>query len=155
MDAAERIGPPGVADHYRAEQSDLVRLAFLLSGSRELAEDAVQSVFADAQCRWGEIDNHRAYLRRAVSNRVKDGQRRAFRRRTLPPDPEVVTGVPPIDETWAVVCSLPPRQREVVVLRFYEDLSLFEIAATLGRKEATIRSDLRRALIRLRRTIRE
>ena len=121
----------------------------------ELAEDAVQSVFADAQCRWGEIDNHRAYLRRAVSNRVKDGQRRAFRRRTLPPDPEVVTGVPPIDETWAVVCSLPPRQREVVVLRFYEDLSLFEIAATLGRKEATIRSDLRRALIRLRRTIRE
>lgn len=141
-----------LAGFYRAERSSLIRLAYLLSGSRETAEDAVQTVFADVQRRWDLIHDHRAYVRRAVANRVKDGQRRVLRRRPLPAD-ATPTGVPEIDETWHVVQRLPARQRQVVVLRFYEDLSLVEIAALLGRNHATVRSDLHRALIRLKGTL--
>jgi len=154
MGVAEPVEPVDIAGCYRAERVNLVRLAFLLSGSKEEAEDAVQSVFAVAHGRWGEIGNHGAYLRRAVVNRVRESQRRTFRRRRLmPSDPTIVTGAPSVDETWAVVRSLPRHQREVVVLHFYDDLSLPDIAAALGRNRATVRSDLRRALTRLRRTI--
>jgi RNA polymerase sigma factor (sigma-70 family) len=65
-----------------------------------------------------------------------------------------VTFQPEIDETWHEVCRLPPRQRAVVVLRFYEDLPLTEIARMLDRPQGTVRSDLHRALERLRRTLR-
>lgn len=152
MSVPKPIGAPELADYYREARADLVRLGFLLSGSRDTAEDAVQAVFADAQRRWDAIDNHGAYLRRAVANRIRETHRRASRTRRLPAAVTVVTGTPQVDETWQEVLALPPRQREVVVLRFYEDLSLADIAALLGRNPATVRSDLHRALIRLRRT---
>ncbi len=154
MAVPEPVEPVDIAGCYRAERVNLVRLAYLLSGSKEEAEDAVQSVFADAHGRWAEIGNHGAYLRRAVVNRVRETQRRTFRRRRLvPADSTIVAGALSVDETWAVVRSLPRHQREVVVLHFYEDLSLPEIATALGRNRATVRSDLRRALNRLRRTV--
>lgn len=153
MSVPEPVARPGIAAVYRAERAGLLRLAYLLSGSREVAEDAVHAVFADVQTRWDAIDDPPAYLRRAVVNRVKDGQRRGFRRRSAPADPAAVTGIPEVDETWQVVLTLPPHQREVVVLRFYEDLPLVEIAARLGRNQSTVRTDLRRALIRLKKTL--
>jgi DNA-directed RNA polymerase specialized sigma24 family protein len=153
MIAPEPTTTVDLAECYYSMRSHLVRLAMLLSGSRETAEDVVQAVFLEAQRHWRHVANPHAYLRRSVVNGVKDTQRRAFRGRALRPEPPVVTGVPEIDETWRLVCSLPPRQREVVVLRFYEDLSLVETANVLGRNPATVRSDLHRALNRLRRTI--
>lgn len=78
MGVPEPVEPVDIAGCYRAERVNLVRLAYLLSGSKEEAEDAVQSVFADAHGRWGEIGNHGAYLRRAVVNRVRESQRRTF-----------------------------------------------------------------------------
>jgi RNA polymerase sigma factor (sigma-70 family) len=122
---------------YRDMRSDLVRLALLLSGSREAAEDAVQAVFLDAQSRWDQIKDHRACLRRAVFNRVKDMQRRILRRRTVTTGEQIATGIPEVDETWSAICRLSRRQRDVVVLRFYEDLSMVEIAELLGRNQAT------------------
>ncbi len=136
---------------YRELRLPLLRLAFLLTGSRETAEDVVQSAFASAQPRWHKIDDPPAYLRRSVVNLAKDGQRREFRRRRLlPPQPEPVTAIPDIDETWALVRRLPAAQRAVVVLHYYEDLSLVEISHLLDRPPSTVRSDLRRALARLR-----
>lgn len=59
-----------------------------------------------------------------------------------------------MDETWTILQRLPHKQRMVVVLRFYEDLPLLEIARLLDRPPATVRSDLRRALGRLRKALR-
>ena len=57
---------------------------------------------------------------------------------------------PEIDEVWRLVQGLPTAQRAVVVLRFYEDLGLGDIASLLGRPASTVRSDLRRALTKLK-----
>jgi RNA polymerase sigma factor (sigma-70 family) len=145
---------PVLEDAYRELRLPLLRLAFLLTGSRETAEDVVQSAFASAQPRWHRIEDPPAYLRRSVVNLAKDGQRREFRRRLLVrPEPEAVTAIPEIDETWAVVRRLPATQRAVVVLHYYEDLPLVEIGQLLDRPASTVRSDLRRALARLRKAL--
>ncbi|HEX6148569.1 RNA polymerase sigma factor [Nocardioides sp.] len=145
---------PVIEETYRDLRLPLLRLAFLLTGSRETAEDVVQSAFASATPRWPEIDDPRAYLRRSVVNLAKDGQRREFRhRRLLPPAPEPVTAIPELDETWALVRRLPLTQRRVVVLHYYEDLPLVEIGLLLDRPASTVRSDLRRALARLRKDL--
>jgi RNA polymerase sigma factor (sigma-70 family) len=145
-------GTAGFEELYRDHWLALVRLAYLMCGSRDLSEDLVQTVFTSAQPRWHAIDNHVAYLRRAVVNRTKDGQRQDVRRRCahLLTEPEPVTHVPEIDETWALVQRLPWQRRAVVVLHYYEDLQLVEVARILGRAEATVRSDHRRALDWLR-----
>ncbi|CAN5725611.1 SigE family RNA polymerase sigma factor [soil metagenome] len=152
MSLPQPVGPPELAECYRTARTELVRLGFLLSGSHEVAEDAVQAAFADAQRRWNTIDNHRAYLRRAVTSRIHDTYRRAQRIRRLPGETTALIGIAELDETWHEVLALPQRQREVVVLRFYEDMTLADIASLLDRNPATVRSDLHRALTHLRRT---
>ena len=138
---------------YRDQRLPLVRLAYLLCGSREQSEDVVQTAFTAAHTRWDDVRDPGPYLRRAVVNLVKDGQRRHFRWRGLVGEPETVTHLPELDETWAVVQSLPQVQRAVVVLHFYEDLPLTEIAEVLDRPPGTVRSDLHRALARLRKAL--
>jgi RNA polymerase sigma factor (sigma-70 family) len=145
---------PVLEETYRELRLPLLRLAFLLTGSRETAEDLVQSAFAAAQPRWHQIVDPPAYLRRSVVNLAKDGQRREFRRRRLfRPEPEPVTAIPEFDETWALVRRLPATQRAVVVLHYYEDLALVEIGRLLDRPASTVRSDLRRAHARLRKDL--
>jgi RNA polymerase sigma factor (sigma-70 family) len=145
---------PVLEETYRELRLPLLRLAFLLTGSRETAEDVVQTAFASAQEAWHRIDDPPAYLRRSVVNLAKDGQRRDLRRRRLlRPEPERVTAIPEIDETWALVRRLPATQRAVVVLHYYEDLPLVEIGQLLDRPASTVRSDLRRALARLRKSL--
>ena len=146
-------GSPDIEQVYREQAVALRRLAFLLSGTREQADDIVQTVFATAHLRWSHLEQPVAYLRRAVVNQAKDSHRRRYRRRP-PAEPEPVTYIPELDETWARIQRLPALQRAVVVLRFYEDLPLTEIAEVLGRHPGTVRSDLHRALDHLRRTLR-
>jgi RNA polymerase sigma factor (sigma-70 family) len=145
-------GTANIEELYREHRVRLVRLAYLMSGSKDLAEDLVQTVFVSAHPRWHEIDNHLAYLKRAVVNRAKDGQRRDVRRRCAGsgPESEPVTAIPELDETWALVQRLSWQRRAVVVLHYYEDLQLVEVAKILDRPEATVRSDHRRALDWLR-----
>jgi RNA polymerase sigma factor (sigma-70 family) len=138
---------------YLDQRMALLRLAFLLTGSRDRADDIVQTAFAVAQARWATIENPGGYLRRVVVNQAKDQQRRGYRNRSVGVA-EPVTHQPELDETWAELRHLPSRQRAVVVLRFYDDMSLVEIARLLGRPEGTVRSDLHRALDNLRRTLR-
>ena len=85
--------PRGFEELYRDHRVALVRLAYLMCGSRDLAEDLVQTVFVSAHQRWHAIDDHAAYLRRAVVGRAMDGQRQAARRRcvVVPTEPEPVT----------------------------------------------------------------
>jgi len=136
---------------YRENRLSLIRLGFLLTGSQHEAEDLVQTAFAAAQPRWSEIDQPVAYLRQVIVNRAKDAQRRAFR---APPSPtEAITHIDEIDETFAAILELSEMQRAVVVLHFYEDLSLVDIATILDRPASTVRSDLNRALTHLRKAV--
>ena len=128
----------------------LTRLAHLLVGDRSEAEDIVQTVFVTAAPRWESIEEPAAYLRRAVVNRAHDVHRRSFRSAATTVAQTGAIGEPEVDEAWRFVQALPTIQRAVVVLRFYEDLSLTDIGSMLGRPASTVRSDLRRALTTLR-----
>ena len=134
---------------YRASWLGLTRLAYLLIGDRNEAEDAVQTVFMTAAARWDRIDEPAAYLRRAVVNRAHDAHRRTLRTPAIA-TPRVPPGEPDLDEAWTFIQELPVAQRAVVVLRFYEDLGLTDIASVLGRPPSTVRSDLHRALTKLK-----
>ena len=142
---------------YREHRVALLRLAHLVGASREMAEDVVQTAFASAHPRWDQVEDALAYLKRAVVNQVKDDQRRWYRRHKhhATHDAGPPHALPPeVDETWGVISSLPWQQRAVVVLHYYEDLPLNEIAEVLRRPASTVRSDHRRALDRLRKALR-
>lgn len=146
---------PEAGDHattveslYRDRYDGLARLGMLLTGSGADGEDLAQAAFVSlAQC-WDEVRSPPAYLRQVVVNQASEFHRRSSRR--LPARPVRLVGEPEVDETWAAVQALPAVQRTVVVLRFYEDMTLVDIAALLDRRESTVRSDLRRGLLQLR-----
>jgi RNA polymerase sigma factor (sigma-70 family) len=142
--------PHPVEAVYRSSWLALTRLAYLLVGDRSEAEDIVQSVFTTAVARWDAIVEPATYLRRAVVNRAHDVHRRSFRDAMSVIGAEESIDEPDVDEVWRFVRALPTAQRAVVVLRFYEDLALTDIAGLLGRPVSTVRSDLRRALTKLR-----
>ena len=142
--SADRGGLPSAS-------GPLVGLAYLLVGDREEARDIVQTAFASASRRWDAIDDPHAYLRQAVVNRANDSHRKAFRRARHPlPVARDDGGEPEVDGVWHFVQSLPTAQRTVVVLRYYADLTLVDIAEVIGRPASTVRSDLRRALNHLK-----
>ncbi len=141
--------PPDIEQVYRDHRLTLVRLGFLLTGSREDSEDLVQSAFATASAHWYEIEQPLAYLRRAVVNQASDLHKRRTRERGRPAA-EGVTEIPEVDETWAILQRLPHKQRMVVVLRFYEDLPLKDIATALDLPVGTVKSRLRLGLEKLR-----
>lgn len=143
----------GFEEAYREYRLTLLRLAYLMSGSHEVSEDVVQSVFTSAHERWAEIEKPLPYLKRAVVNAVKDGQRRHFRLRSRPQERPQIVLPPEIDETWAHIGQLSWIQRAVVVLHYYEDLPLNEVAEVLDRPAPTVRSDHRRALDKLRKAL--
>src|SRR4026207_1304080 len=97
----------------------------------------------------GRTDERPGALRRAVLNRANEVHRRSFRTTPVVVAREL-PGEPAVDETWLFVQALPMTQRTVVVLRFSEELGLNEIALLLGRSASTVRSDLRRALTKLK-----
>lgn len=143
----------GFEEAYREHRLTLLRLAYLMSGSHDASEDVVQSVFASAHERWDQIEAPLPYLKRAVVNVVKDGQRRRLRLLARTQERPLVALPPEVDETWAQLARLPWAQRAVVVLHYYEDLALTEVAAVLDRPAATVRSDHRRALDKLRKVL--
>ena len=138
---------------YQQYRHQLLGLATLLSGSRAVAEEVVQDVFAAAIPRWDMIDNHEWYLKRSVVNRVRSLGRRETRARALPRARESVLGEPLMDETWRLLRRLPVRQRTVLVLRIHLDLPDEEIAQLMGCPESTVRSLAFRALATLRKEL--
>ncbi|MFN2562779.1 MAG: sigma-70 family RNA polymerase sigma factor [Jatrophihabitans sp.] len=150
---------PGPAALYARHYLELVRLARQLVDDVETAEDVVQDVFAALADKRLPDDPVR-YLRRGVVNRSRSVLRRrrtvrAYAHRPVDPagaadpaDAELLRS----EEARAVlaaVAALPRRQREVVVLRFYADLSVAEAAAVLGIRAGAVTTSLRRALASL------
>jgi RNA polymerase sigma factor (sigma-70 family) len=154
-DTTPAMWPPSLVDRYREEWVELARLAYLLTGSRAVAEELVQDVFVAARRRWGRIDNPGGYLRTSVVNAARDwGRHQAVVRRHEPSAPEArraVTSEDHPDELWDAIGRLDDRRRRAVVLRFYLDLPDAEIAELIGCRPATVRTLIHRALPDLRR----
>ena len=148
-------------EFYQATWARLFRTAYGVAGDRALAEDCLQSAFAKAYGSWETVraaDHPEAYVRRMAVNEVLSTFRRPWYRAERSGDPPPDAAQAPSHENatvdrealWRAVTALPPRQRAVVVLRYYEDLSEAEIAATLGCSRGTVKSQASDALRRLR-----
>ena len=143
-----------------SSEQRLLRLGLMLTGSVHSAEDLVQTIFARAHRRWERIsalDHPEAYLRTMVVNEFL-GWRRLLKSREVPlaepieqPSGEDIGArQAQRDAAWRLLADLPRRQRAVLVLRYYEDLSDAQIAEVLGITPATVRSNAARGLATLR-----
>jgi len=140
------------------------RTAYLLCGGDwHRAEDLVQTTLTKVYVAWprlrrdGAVD---AYSRKVMVRSAIDESRRAFRRRESVVEelPEVAGPPNGIDEAVDVrraLARLPAGQRAVVVLRYWEDLSVTETAALLGKSEGTVKSQAAKGLATLRRLLAE
>ncbi|HEV7721781.1 MAG TPA: sigma-70 family RNA polymerase sigma factor [Iamia sp.] len=142
-----------VDDLYQASAARMLTTAWMLLGSRHAAEDAVQEAFAKLAARdTSAVREPEAYLRTVVVNECRSVMRR---RRHQAGDP-VSDGIH-LDrsdlEMREALARLSPRRRTVVVLRFYEDLKVDDIAALLGCRPGTVSSLLHRALKDLREVV--
>lgn len=156
--------PSRLDDVVRAHLPSLLRYATVLTGCGHTAADLVQEVLLRAHVRWnriGLLERPDLYLRRMVTNEHLSWRRRWHVRTIRPVSDEVLAAnaVPCADpadravrdeEMWQRLAALSPRQRAVLVLRYYEDLDDAEIAAVLGTSAVTVRWHASRALTTLR-----
>lgn len=138
-------------DLYDREHDGMVRLAHLLTGSPTTAQDVVQEAFVRVFQRLDDIAEPGGYLRSTVVNLARDHHRRQdvadrWQRRQAPPAAELP---PELDETWAALGALPSHQRTALVLRFYLDLKVDEVADVLGIPAGTVKSQIHRGLAAL------
>lgn len=135
---------------FERERSAMVRVAYLLVGSEQVAEEVVQDAFAAVYVRWDSIDNPGGFLRQCVVN----GARSSLRRRSLERRKAhlvVEEGTAPAGrELLDALAELPLGWRSVVVLRFYEGMTQEEIADALEMRLGTVKSSLHRGLAKLR-----
>ena len=146
-------------DEFVATRSRaLLRTAYLLTGDHGLAEDLLQTALAKCWFSWGRIDGPpEPYVRRALATTYATWWRRRWRGEQptgeLPDrgDPAATAPVDDRDALWRALGALPRRQRAVVVLRYYEDLTEAETAIALGISTGTVKSQAAKALATLRR----
>jgi RNA polymerase sigma-70 factor (sigma-E family) len=137
----------------------LLRTAFLLTGSREAAQDLLQESLVRLHGRWTrvrDIGAREAYLRRILATRASNDRRRRWHGEVPTESLPAGTGPDPyaeVDERHAaldVLRGLTPAHRAVLVLRFFEDLSEAQTAELLGVSVGTVKSRTSRALAQLR-----
>jgi RNA polymerase sigma factor (sigma-70 family) len=143
-----------VAALFEANYELLFRVGYLLTGSRQDAEDVVQEAFVKALPHLDRADNPVGYLRTTMVNVVRS----RHRRKTPPPiayDLDRIEFDPHLAHFADALARLPFQQRAVLVLRYYLQVSDDAIAETLGCSRNTVRSSARRGLARLRKEIPE
>ena len=152
--SVRRFGPDCDQDHdfatlYREHFPALMRVAYLLTGSNEAAEDAVQDTFIRCRTKLADLDQPRSYLRAALVNECRSVHRRSHREPafTREPEPQLATDLVELQDALA---RLPWRQRTAIVLRYFADVSDPEIARMLRCRPVTVRSHIRRGIARLR-----
>ncbi|GAA2573053.1 SigE family RNA polymerase sigma factor [Actinomadura fulvescens] len=143
-------------DWAAARVPALLRYAHLLTGDAHRAEDIVQTALTRTLLAWPRVqrkDDPEGYVRRTIARLVINDRRRAWREllTAAPPEPPPHRAEP--EEGWAMrdaLAALPPRQRAVMVLRYYEDMTEAQIADTLGCSQGTVKSQASKALAKLR-----
>ena len=154
------VQPQSFVSFVDQHRSSLLRFAMVLTGDFRRSEDIVADVLDHAYERWqriGTVDSPLSYVRKMIANHYLSSQRRHLlwlrRRHQLvdvarSPDPS--SDVDAREAMIARLDHLPPRQRSVIAMRYYLDLSDLEIAEQLGCSPATVRSHAARALATLR-----
>jgi len=146
---------------YSAHYTSLVRLGALLLHDAGAAEEIVQDAFVAMHARWNRLrdpEKALAYLRTSVVNRCRSRQRHLVvvdkhTPRALPDEPSAEQAALAVAGTDAVIAAmrrLPEKQRTVMVLRYYGDLSEAEIADTMGISRGAVKSHAARAAKSLR-----
>lgn len=138
---------------YRREHVRLVRIAHLITRSNGVAEELVHDVFLAAYQRWDRIDDPSGYLYRAVVNRSRSALRRLRLDVRHTPEVDQVVLPPEIDEVWEALATIPTRRRTALVLRYYADLTVAEIARVMGSRPGTVRSLIHRGHQSLRKEL--
>ena len=140
-----------------ARSSGLLRTAYLLTHDHALAEDLLQTALTKAWFAWGRIDGHpEPYVRRILVNTYASWWRRRWNGEVATeelPEPHTGDGTAASDtgqDLWTAMERLPRRQRAVVVLRYFEDLTEAETARLLGCSVGTVKSQTSKALAKLR-----
>jgi RNA polymerase sigma-70 factor (sigma-E family) len=157
-------GQAAVTALYQAHALGLVRLAHVMLGDRSSAEDIVQDAFCGLYRRWGALsDEAKAlqYVRSCVLNGCRTQLRHRRRGQIVDHLPSAVSAETSAltgeehREVMTALRGLPHRQREVLVLRFFLDLTEAQIAADMGIGQSTVRSTTHRALAALGRKLKE
>lgn len=156
-EAGETVGRDDFDAFVAARSTRLLRTAYLLTHDRSLAEDLLQTALAKAWFAWGRIDGApEAYVRRIMVNTYATWWRRRWNGEEstgeLPESRErrPSSQVEDRADLWVALGRLPRRQRAVVVLRFYEDLSEAQTAELLQCSVGTVKSQTSKALAKLR-----
>ena len=145
-------------DEFVAARSGaLLRTAYLLTRDHQLAEDLLQTALTKAWFAWGRTHgNPEAYVRKIVVNTYNSWWRRKWNGEQATeelPDAGVPDGSDAVatgNDLWAAMGRLPRRQRAVVVLRYFEDLTEAQTAELLGCSVGTVKSQTSKALAKLR-----
>ena len=152
-------GQAGFEAFVAARSAALGRTAVLLAGDRHLAQDLLQDALAKVASRWDRVvaaGDPEPYVRRVLYTCAVDGHRRRRLREVLTgdlPDVRADDASGAADRRLvlqAALARLSPRQRAVLVLRFYDDATEVQAAAVLGCSVSTVKSTARDALARLR-----
>jgi RNA polymerase sigma-70 factor (sigma-E family) len=145
-------------EFVRAHTASLFRTAYLMTGDYQRAEDVLQAAWVRVYSHWPRVeamDQPLGYARKVVVNQYVSWWRRPSSREsllTLRDEPAWDGRLEEIAEhgrVWRAVLSLPRRQRAVVVLRYYEDMTEAQIAETLGISPGTVKSHAHTAVRRL------
>jgi RNA polymerase sigma-70 factor (sigma-E family) len=151
-------GDEEFVEFARASSNRLMHAAYLLTGDRHAAEDAAQTALARTYAAWSRVRRHDAYAyaRTVLVNHITDGWRRPLRERPSDEVPERPVAGDLADEVagrrWLVEAlgTLTPRERAVVVLRYFFDLPEATVAGELSVSVGTVKSTCSRALAKLR-----
>ncbi|WP_406673780.1 SigE family RNA polymerase sigma factor [Nonomuraea sp. N2-4H] len=151
------------ADFVAARSDSLIRLAYVLTGDQDTAEDLLQTALTKTASRWNKIrDNPEAYVRKVMYHeQVSRWRSPRWGREKLvdsPPERMASDRTAEVDEHLALqqaLRALPPRKRAVLVLRYYEDLPESEVATIMGCSVGTVRSQTHQAITRLRELVRK
>ena len=154
-DEVELTGAVNFETFYQREILNLVAFARALTGSRTLAEDLAQEAMLTAYRRWDDIsmlDKPEAWVRRVCANQaVSNFRRTVVEIRSLRVLSRMRQPEPPQDEVtehelfWAQVRTLPKRQAQAIALHYMYDLTVADIAQTMGCSEASVKTHLQRA----------
>ncbi len=149
----------GFDDFVVARSHRLLRVAYLLTREHAAAEDLLQEALTKAWFAWPRISGDaEPYVRKIIATSYVSQLRHRWYRESPSADIDVELGVSadttPItddrDALWRALSRLPPRQRAVVVLRFFEDMSEAEVAETMHCSVGTVKSQTSKALVKLR-----
>ena len=150
------------SDLVAARSPALLRTAYLVVGDHQLAQDLLQEALVKAYVAWPrlrDVTKAEAYVRRTImTTAISWRRRRSFHERPIAAFPDAwdadqTERMVAHDVMWEHVCSLPPKQRAALVLRYYEDLSEADTAEALGCSVGTVKSQVSAALGKLRKRV--